>query len=410
MSEQPNIVLVTVDSFRADHCSFMGYEHETTPALDVMAEEGAVFTNAIAPGPTTPESLPATMTGTYPTGAGSGDELASTRTEIRDHVLAHDTLAEKLSRRGYATGAFTPNPWTSRYFGFDRGFDRFEDFMGDDLSSSIWSRMLEEGGSKALAATRLVLSWMQRENVFKPWSAMYDDIVSWAQRAEKPYFLWVFLLDVHFPYLTGDTYRSQSRWREYEANLRLYLEDQHTPYSPRVHEQLVTAYDDSIRYTDAFFERLRSDVEDTVIVVHGDHGEAFGEHGTYTHQHQLYRENIHVPLVVSGVPSRRIDRPISLRAIPRLLTGIAETGAVPDIENPFVAARTDETAAIDSGRVKYLRNGDGEELYDIGRDEQSQVSNDQLGALCRGVLAQFDASMAEQRTIGEAAREVVRER
>ena len=411
MTDRPNLVLVTVDSLRADHCSYAGYDRETTPTLDRMADEGAVFTNAVAPGPTTPESLPATFTGTFPAGTGDGDDgLTATRTRIREHVLAHDTLAQKLSRRGYATAAFTPNPWTSRFFGFDKGFDRFEDFMGDDISSSIWTRMLEGGGSTPLAATRLVLSWVQRENVFKPWSAFYDDVVSWARSAAEPYFVWVFLLDVHFPYLAGPAHRTQSRWREYEANLRLYLEDQHTPYSPRVHDQLVTAYDDSVRYTDAFFERLRADLDDAAIVIHGDHGEAFGEHGTYTHQHQLYRANVNVPLVVSGVPPKRVDRPVSTRAIPRLLTGLADTGTVPDPSGAFAASRTDGCDAVDGGRVKFIRNGDGGKLYGLERGERegTPVSNRRLEALCRDVLARVDASANEQRRVAEAAEEVAR--
>jgi len=408
-----NVVLVTVDSLRADHCSFAGYERETTPTLDVMAREGVVFENAVAPGPTTPESMPAVFTGEYPSRSADGDELTSAQRRIRNHLLTRDTLTEKLSRRGYATGAFTPNPWTSRYFGFDAGFDRFEDFMGEDLSSPIWNRMLESGGSTALAATRLLLSWMQRENVFKPWRAFYDDVVSWAQQAQEPYFLWVFLLDVHFPYLAGSDYRTQSRWRAYEANLRLYLEDQHTPYSDRVHDQLVTAYDDSIRYTDAFFERLRADLDDAAVVVHGDHGEAFGEHGTYTHQHQLYRENLRVPLVVSGVPSGRVAEPVSLRAVPELITGIAETGSVPDVGETFVTSKTEtddgETVAVEGSRVKYVRNGADGRLFDLDRGEHSELSDDRLESLCRRVLARHDASTREQRAIGESARETAGE-
>ena len=138
-----NIVLVTVDSLRADHCSFAGYDRETTPALDEMAADGLVFENAIAPGAITPESLPAIFTGRYPaTPSDDGGRIATTRGQIRRHMQVCDTLPERLSRLGYTTGAFTPNPWTSRYFGFDQGFDRFEDFMDADISSSIWERML----------------------------------------------------------------------------------------------------------------------------------------------------------------------------------------------------------------------------------------------------------------------------
>ena len=412
-----NIVLVTVDSLRADHCSFAGYDRETTPALDQMAAEGFVFANAVAPGPTTPESMPAILTGKYPADRVTDPSRLTTKQKrIHDHVRARDTLAERLSRMGYATGAFTPNPWTSQFFGFEDGFDRFEDFMGSDLSSPIWERILDCGGSKSLAAARLVLSWVQRENVFKPWEAFIDNALDWAARARSPYFLWVFLLDVHFPYLPSPTYRTQSRWREYEANLRLYLEDQHMPYPPRVHEQLRTAYDDSIRYTDAFFSRLRTELadDDPIVIVHGDHGEAFCEHGTYTHQNVLYEENVRVPLVVAGGPSGRVERPVSLRVLPELVTELAATGTVSDAVEPdaYVTARTPDgrMTAIQGGRAKYIRSASETELYDLTRGEHAPVTNRELEAVCERLAGQVDTGEREERLLAAAAEEVARDR
>jgi arylsulfatase len=412
MSE--NIVLVTVDSFRADHCSFAGYDRETTPTLDEMADEGFVFENAIAPGPITPESLPPLFTGHYPVTPDEEGEnrLTGARERISRHMRVHETLPERLSRLGYATGGFTPNPWTSRYFEFDRGFDHFEDFMDEDLSTPVWQRMLEGRNPAPFKAARLVTSWLQRQNVFKPWSAFYDDIVAWTETVEEPYFLWVFLLDVHFPYLPGDEYRTQSRWREYEANLRLYLEDQHTPYSPRVHDQLKTAYEDSIRYTDAFFRRLREDLGDrTRFVVHGDHGEAFGEHGTYTHQSDLYDENVHVPLVISGADSGSVSRPVSLRALPELLAGLAETGRVPDVSDLVVTSKTveGEKLAVQPHPVKYIRSEAESELYDLRDGEGARLTDDELEAVCRDLVDAELETEREERRLKRAAREVLHE-
>ena len=407
-----NIVFVTVDSLRADRCGFMGYDEPTTPTLDAMAAEGFVIEHAIAPGPITPASLPAMFTGKYPLAIdddspGGTPELSSARGQIRQHMQARDSLPAMLSRQGYTTAGFTPNPWTSRYFGFEDGFDHFEDYMAEDVSSTIFERMLSGDGSTLAAAARLVLSWVQRENVFKPWEAFYDDIVAWTERAPEPYFLWVFLLDVHFPYLPTEAYRSQSRWREYEANLRLYLEEQRN-YDDRIHEQLSTAYDDAVRYTDQFFARLRADLDDPLVVVTGDHGEAFGKHGTYTHQDQLYEENIRVPLVIGGGPSGHLEGPVSLRSIPALLTDLAATGEVPDVDEPFAIARSKsgDSLAARGRRAKYISGNGRRELYDLQDGEQTSIRNDDLDALCRAVVDQARESGVEEARLSDAAGEV----
>jgi len=407
-----NIVFVTVDSLRADRCGFMGYDQATTPTLDAMAADGVMVEHAIAPGPITPASLPAIFTGKYPltiddSGPGGTPELTSARGQIRDHMQARESLPAMLSRQGYTTAGFTPNPWTSRYFGFDDGFDHFEDYMSEDVSSTIFERMLSGEGSTLASGARLVLSWLQRENVFKPWEAFYGDVVRWVRRAPEPYFLWVFLLDVHFPYLPTGPYRSQSRWREYEANLRLYLEEQRD-YSDRIHEQLLTAYDDAVRYTDQFFARLRTDLDDPIIVVTGDHGEAFGEHGTYTHQDQLYEENIRVPLVVGGGPSGHLDGPVSLRAIPELITELATTGEIPDLEESFAVARSKNGDSLSSRsrRVKFINGDNGRELYDLRSGEQTPIHNEDLEALCQAVLGRARERGAEEARLTDAVKEV----
>ena len=407
-----NIVFVTVDSLRADRCGFMGYDEPTTPTLDSMAADGFVIENAIAPGPVTPASLPAMFTGTYPLAVdddspGGTPELGSARSQIRQHMQTRDSLPALLSRHGYTTAGFTPNPWTSRYFGFDSGFDHYRDYMSEDVSSKLFKRMLSGDGSTLSSAVRLVLSWLQRENVFKPWEAFYDDIVAWATQAPEPYFLWVFLLDVHFPYLPTGQFRSQSRLREYEANLRLYTETQED-YSDRVHDQLSTAYDDAVRYTDQFFARLQADLDDPLIVVTGDHGEAFGEHGTYTHQDCLYEENIRVPLVVSGGPSGRLTEPVSLRSMPELIEGLAVNGTVPDLGEPFAISRSNsgDSHAACGRRAKYIEREDGAELYDLQDTEHTLVKNEALEQVCRDVVANAREHSMEQARLTTATTEV----
>lgn len=416
-SPSRNVLLVTVDSLRADHCGFMGYDRNTTPSLDKIASGGITFTNAISPGPATPQSTPAMFTESYPAvGGASIDGSASGRRErIRQHMKRQRTTAERFSDLGYRTAAFTPNPWTSRYFNFDQGFDHFQDFMDEDRSSSLWERMLEGSGSTPITALRLVASWLQRANTFKPWESFIDEILEWVNDGPKPYFAWVFLMDAHFPYLSGRGHRSQPRWQTYEANLRLYLEDQDSPYDDRVHEQLVTAYDDALRYTDDFFKELmvEVDTEETSLVITADHGEAFGENGTYGHHDKLYKENIHVPLVVSGGPNTTVETPISLRTLPSLLTHLGDDDweSVVEMGHETVGSRTedDATASIQGKTWKYLETASGGELKLFKDGEERHIKDEGLESLGTQYLSNWRAGLSERDIVVEATADLAAE-
>jgi arylsulfatase len=402
-----NIVLVTVDSLRADHCSFMGYEEETTPTLDAMAAEGTRFDSAVAPGPSTPESMPAVFTGRYPTDTVDPTDVAEARTRVRRHMETRETLPERLARRGYSTAGFTPNPYTSRFFGFDAGFDRFEDFSeagvrtaGDGLLQRL------SPSSDAAQAARMVVNLVQREEVFKPWGSYVDGVLSWIEAATPPYFVWVHMMDPHVPYMAPGEYRRLSWWRTFRANLAFWRGDKEAGLDADVLERLRNAYDDTVRYTDAFLDRLRSAVgENCSVVVHADHGEAFGEHGTYGHEPYLYEENVHVPLVVGGVPTERVERPVSLRSLPRLAVQLADDEWDPaSLGTDFALSRTagSERVALRGRRLKYIRSGTGSELYDLARGEQEPLADEELEALCHDWLQRFDTDRAETRAVRDA--------
>jgi arylsulfatase len=351
-SKKPNIVLVTVDSLRADHCGCYGYDQDTTPVLDEMAADGLMFKHAVAPGPATPESMPVIFTGQWPTDKTAGDEseLIQRRERIRAHMEARYTLPERLQDLGYKTAAFTPNPFTSRHFGFDQGFDHFQDFMNESNRGRLYDKLfqgfLEDSGLSSLA--RVFMNFWQREEVFKPWESYYDEIIEWTRGTEEPYFLWVFLMDAHNPYMSSTEYRTQSRWQEFYANVEFWRQSHETPFSESVHEKLVTAYDDSIRYSDAFLGQLQTDLAESepVIAVHGDHGEAFGEHGSYGHEPYLYAENTRVPLVVTGHSSERVSEPFSLHELPTLLTDVASGAPTTSHGSPAVSRTRDGNALL----------------------------------------------------------------
>jgi arylsulfatase len=294
---------------------------------------------------------------------------------------ARDTLPEKMQRLGYDTAAFTPNPFTSRHFGFDQGFDHFQDFMNESVRGRLYQKVfngfLKE--ENILSIARVPLNFWNGEEVFKPWESYYDDIVEWIRGAEEPYFLWVFMMDAHNPYLAPSSYRSQSYWKQFYANFEFWRQSHETPFSETVHKRLVTAYDDAVRYADAFLGQLREDLAatDPIMAVHGDHGEAFGEHGTYGHEPYLYPENVHVPLVVEGIGDETLVDPVSLRDLSKILIENSVT-EVNWISKPVLtrtrqgsaAALLDQDGIVGSEQLRFPME---DQL--LGTEEKSRVSN-----------------------------------
>lgn len=412
-----NIVLVTVDSLRADHCGFMGYERDTTPTLDQLAMDGIVFENAIAPGPRTPESMPVIFTGEYPA-EDLPTDMVPQREIIHRHMQTRMTLPERLSEQGYTTIGFSPNPFASRYFGFDIGFDHFQDFMSDS-GRGLYQKLFRGWlvGDTLSNVMRLGRNMIQREEVFKPWESFYDEVIQRVRGTEEPYFLWVFLMDVHEPYLAGPGYRSLSWWERWSAIWQLHLGNKETPFDDRTTRQLVQAYDDSIQYTDAFFQNLQTDLSDDspIILMHGDHGEGFGEHGTYSHEPYLYRENVHVPLLISGIGHGSIETPISLRQLSELLLTIKKGDADAlgqsrgTESNSVIHTRTaaDDKIALRSGRWKYIKHASGEELYDLTKGEQRSIVNGELATIHRTLTTSKRETEREYRRIQKASEELI---
>lgn len=432
-TEQRNIVLVTYDSLRADHCGFMGYDRDTTPVLDEMAREGVVFENAMASGVPTIASMTSVMTGRH--------SLASPEigfnTEQRDQVTSRPTIAEVLSEAGYDTGALSPNPPASSYFGFDEGFDWFEDFLDEDkgVIERAWNRVFQnsiEGGglSTYLRLTRNVLT---KNEILRPWEDFYDEILDWRERVEEPYFLWVLLLEPHHPWMPpSDEQRWSSRTDKYRA-FKQYFEmfnNGWTPeFSEKEHQRLVDLYDDATRYGDQFLSQLRADLydDDPVIAVHADHGEEFGEHGRYGHQPHLYESLTHVPLVVwNAQESGRVERPVELRQLAPTLAQLGEADHPFDANGLFddnregppwttskVFADGNRRAAVRTQAAKYIEEPGQRELYDLegdGAEKHNLVGDrDEATAVFADALRSHIHDEIEQRVIDSARDEVAQE-
>jgi len=325
----PNVMVVIIDALRADHVSAYGYPQETSPFLDEISSEGALFERAFS---TSPYSLPShasLLSGLYSYEHGS---------EWLDFKMfgkaEYPSIAESLRERGFRTGAFSANPfWFTREQGFGRGFIRFEDFyhnVPDMLYRTVFGKIFEK-----MLMPRL---GMEEVPARKGAVESTDRILNWIEKDdEHPFFTFINYFDVHDPYLPPQPYRSRfSAEQEPGGFLNWRLGRGESEMTPAQHKGELEAYNGAIAHVDDELRRLVDGIarlrpdEGLLVIVTSDHGEAFGEHGTYLHGKSLYREEILVPLIVwwpGGVPSAvRVERPVTNASIPATILDLVSGG------------------------------------------------------------------------------------
>lgn len=323
--ESPNIIVIVIDTLRADHLSSYGYLRETSPSIDRISQEGALFVNAIAPAPWTKPTHASLLTGRYP------HEHGADGSEILDNKFL--TIGEVLQLSGYHTGAFSANYETfNKLNGFGRGFQHFEDFYQSSLnmlSHTVYGRILEYYVLHRLLDMKYRLDRKRAPDV-------NESLLNWIdQRKNLPFFAFLNYYDVHLPYTPPQPYRSKfsqvdkpggrmnTDWGMDQIYINLTIDQL---------QEEIDAYDGSIAYVDAHIDKLfqgldkRRLLENTLIIILSDHGESFGEHGLLEHNNSLYREVIHVPLIFwwpGHVPANiRIEQPVSITAIPATIQSL----------------------------------------------------------------------------------------
>lgn len=377
-----NIILVTADSLRADHCGYIGNTN-LTPNLDAIGEDSLEFKSAIAPGPRTLSSVPVTNTGVhFPITEHDTNQLDQRVARIRDHLEQFDTIGEKLEDQGYTTIAFTANPWTTENNRFDKGFERFEQ-VGKD-GETIKNLFAE---TPFYLPARFFDLWVHKDGWFSQWRTFYAEVKEALQEADEPYFIWIFLLDTHNPYLVPRRDRHESSTigmykSILKANSLFNQSGGKTAFNESVNdntlEEIQSAYRDCIRSVDKFIGRLkREHVDDeSVFIFHSDHGEAFGEHGTFGHEPELYEENIHIPLLVhNSINSGIVEEPIDMSDLPDIILSSVTGGLdVESLTRQFAVSRTEDSQqiAVRGKRWKYIYS-DNEELYDLREDPNEEV-------------------------------------
>ena len=252
-ARSPSVLLITIDTLRADHLGCYGYRRGATPAIDALAKQAAKFEHAFSAVPLTLPSHAALFTGTYPFYNGVRDQPGF---RLPDNI---PTLTEYLARAGYATAAVLGSPVLSRRFGLSRGFDEYDDHFG--ASTEELEAVFSDTKRPAETVVRLGLAWLDS----KP--------------AGKPYFLWLHFYDPHMPYVAPEPFRSRFADRPYDSEI---------------------AYTDSALATLFAGLRKRGLFESTVIALTADHGEGLGDRGESTHGYFIYDSTLHVPLLVKA--------------------------------------------------------------------------------------------------------------
>lgn len=327
-----NTVFVVLDSMRRDHLGAYNEAVDFTEHIDRIAEESIVYEDAVAQAPWTLPSHASVFTGTYPWEHGATNQNAHLETD-------GPTLAEKFEREGYTTAAVTPNIWVTPHKGMTDGFGTVENFLG--LGGLTPFEKLYRSASKFLER----MDERIRRPIVEPLNRMFDaaDIDTACRSAETidaaidflgahagdrdPFFLFVNLMEPHEPYDPPQEYLDRHGVRDLSAvpddNEAFFVGE--TDYS-----ELRAAYRASADYTDDLIGRLdralsTHGLDETVLVVAGDHGQALGEGDFFGHQFTVREEVVSVPLFVRHPdhPARRDDRLIELRELYRLLPQFA---------------------------------------------------------------------------------------
>jgi len=291
--ERPNIILISIDTLRADHLGCYGYSRKTSPNIDSLASESVIFTRAFSPAPYTISSHMSLLTGLYP---------------LRHRVLYLDqsldskikTLASRLSQAGYVCGAFTDGGQVSHRFGFNRGFDYFE----EEASAEVPPRAAEKTFIRSVG-------WLKRHR-------------------DTPFFLFLHTYQPHNPYHSPEPWGTmflQENHSFSEASLQDLLGNGYPhlfqSFPENTRQNLIALYDGEIRFTDEMLIRpliklLRElgIYDQSVIIITSDHGEEFFDHSSWAHGHQLYNEILHVPLILkfpfSNLEKKKITTPVRL--------------------------------------------------------------------------------------------------
>ncbi len=298
-SRAPNIIFIVLDTVRADHLSAYGYQRPTTPNLDRLARRGVLFENAIAPTSWTLASHASMFTGLLPHQNGADWWLPL--------PPGPRTMAEALHSDGYETAGFVANfNYCQKGWGIGRGFGVYRD-DSESLRRNLAGTLVGTSIIQPAYETFCRFDYLKRQDARET----NQQVFRWLRRPPAdPYFLFINYFDTHVPYLTQPPYDHRFGKLSNRLVHKLFKDlqgpDPARDITPAERDHLMAAYDNCLAFLDAQVGRLLDDLEkspegrNTIVIVTSDHGEAFGEQDFYSHGYNLYRELLHVPLIIAG--------------------------------------------------------------------------------------------------------------
>ena len=372
-SEGINVILITVDTLRADHLGAYGYPRDTSPNLDAFAKESILFLKAFSQSSETNPSLSSLMTSYLPTET----RVLNNRFALQDGAV---TLAELLRTRGYRTGAVVSNFSLRQGSGFEQGFDAYDDKV-TDRHQTEW-----EGLERfAPNTTKAALRWLEANGGSK-------------------FFLWVHYMDPHYPYLPPPPYNTmftdaplgEDKWLPFNEE-GTGLGGIHSAAQLGERHELqfyVSQYDGEVRFFDQYLGELLQTIrakglmKNTLVILAADHGEGMGEHNYYFAHHEfLYQSVIHVPLLVRFPDQRLGGHSMSYPvANTDIVPTVLETLGM-DVPNTMrgrnllspgdrniyaMASYRRRKSALIAGDRKLIEDADRTQFYDLARDASEQ--------------------------------------
>jgi arylsulfatase A-like enzyme len=298
---KPNVLLLTIDSLRADILGCYGYDAGISPNIDKLAANGIRFTQAITGGSWTQAAFPPLMTSTYASMYGGCLGLLSPD---------RPSPIQALATHGYTTAGFSTSPHLSKATGYDRGFHYFVDLEPAEIDP--WLRRIK-GGQHLLRSPllhyllRLVGQRIRPARLYVSAAEVTNRILDRLNGLRQPFYAWAHYMDVHWPYHLEETLTHPQEiaqaWKDlahmYGANWK------GVPVTSAQKDHYRRLYEQAIRYTDAQIGRLldcldrSGQLSNTVIILVSDHGEEFLERGHWGHfERNLHDEILRVPLII----------------------------------------------------------------------------------------------------------------
>ncbi len=424
--KRPNIVLISIDTLRADHLSCYGYHRRTSPNIDRIAAEGVRFEQAYSNAVWTPPSHASMLSGLYPSQHGVTDNTTLSK--------SLPTIAETLLKAGYDTAGFVNNPLVGAMVGLDRGHEQFFEMWRGVTSGSrfvrachyLYRRLRDAAGVNdhgGLATNQKVQQWLQQRT-----------------KSDKPFYLFLHHIEPHNPiaaprpfrykFVTPDVSAAIDRNKLAKmANNPLCYFTQDITLTETERSYLIGLYDGEIAYVDHLLGQLinylreMNRLDNTLLIVTADHGEHLGEHDFYSHVASLYEPIVRIPVIIRYPelyePGTVVDGPVqTVDIFPTILQAIGQkhSGPLPlqgtslapvqgrvqiDKERPiiaewegripkFVKSRSLEQQngviqrnafmsvklkMVRQGRFKYILSEDGnEQLYDLRLDAEERCN------------------------------------